>query len=137
MIEGVKVEKNGKWLGIDVQNNLGLDNHLGKTQRKMSFVTFCLKPLLSHCSGQSKIRLFKTFIEPYFYGLSPFKYGLTDTEIEKVERIRRKWARKFLGLSFTVETTLVNLMVGTWKDKSRILEKKLIEKANRRFGGGY
>ena len=108
--------------------------YIARIEKKLSYIRFCLKDLLYKSSAKFKLRLFRTFAEPYWNTLAAFEYGMECKTVKFISEKRRKWARIFLGLGHNVKSDYIEYIIGEWRLKAELKMPKIAGKIFYRLG---
>ena len=106
------------------------DLHIKKIQSKLSFFAFRLAPILGKVSLDYRINLWKVLAKPLFKSGLGIMYANTKTRIKSLERVYKKFFKKFTGLNPRTSDCILSELV-SW-DISK-LSNELSEMANARW----
>lgn len=123
-LRGYPIVKNYKYLGTLLSQKLELEPQMQFIKKKVNFMKFKLNPMLYNASLELRKNLWQVFVLPLFEFTIPiYSYEEAATKRDKLERLMRNTFKSFTGLKNTVDTKLIEELMGySLKERSEYLQ---------------
>jgi len=129
-VDGIPVLSSYKYLGLDIDNKLTGDVHMGLMNRKINFLNCRLAPLLSKISTDFRINLWKVLVKPLYKPVLALVSGNNLSRVKALEVNLKRSMKKFAGLARTTNDTVLERL---FVFDIPVLAKKQEEEARRRW----
>jgi hypothetical protein len=133
-VGGYPVVKTYKYLGLMLNGQLNLKDHLKTINRKANFIAYRLYGIRKIDDLRLNTNMFRTFVMPSYRLAFTLYARLNATERAKIEAHMRVWCKKFIRIPINTASHTFSLIVGDLKKQMEASVKKIRKKLRERLG---
>jgi hypothetical protein len=124
----LNITSKGKYLGINISQNLLWNNHIDNVCRKENNTTAFLRRNLSSCPANIRTKCYTTFVRPQLEYASSVWASHAQSNINKLESVQRRAARFATGTYNTTSsvTTMLNYLNWDTLQQRRLRTKAIM-----------